>query len=720
MATRAGSKGWHVEVDHPGGNTIKPTIVGTPRRLPRLNGLPRVEVPVERNDRKWQSSDYEGAGMRLYYNGRRQECEEIVNIRTVEDRGREMNVLVGRDGSELRERATETFRDEPAHSAASTVVTNNTTYTGNFDAPASAVTTGVDMQDPTTTAEFNAVLEAGDPAATDPWEVSSDKITRFQTCFTVEGEDTTSESGTSFLDASRFSDGTAEEFDGNGQQVTYDFTPQYDIPKEDMEVHLRWESNNAPELEMTLNGQTWTILSGGGTISSVQWREVIGNPAGGTTPTFGSDFSANTTYTVQIDSVSSGGSSARADIDVVAPADGGGSRFTANYTFDNSTDGNGNLDGPEFYPDQLDIPFATASAVRSVTAADVTVTMNDTTGSQALALSNDGGVNYTTSANSSTLDHSFASLGPSVKFKVTLSRYGTRTTATPATGFNAQDLQDYDLNADLDDTPLLGDQYYDDNIEDILNDIAEYGNFVWEFTRDSNGNPVIEWTTPGQRTTDLDVPTRGFEVKKRLEDQYYKATIKGASKFQAEERFTSDHGTAVDLDQDDLVVGSEAVYDGSGTGFTRDVDYTMDWGDGKITVLANGDMSDSTQYIVDYRYQPSATFTSDNAPGSPTELVREAPAATSDRECGQIAINIVAETENPLFEVAVRLDRLDPGQHLVDDIALEGVPMGDDRATIRDIVHTPNEVKLLLGTRRSVDEILTRYQQRLRQTARKV
>lgn len=719
---RAGSSGWHAEVDHPTGGTQKLDIVGTPRILPRLDGLPRVEIPVERNDQKWQSSNYEGAAMRLWFDGRRQVCEEIINVKTVEDRGRSVTVLEGRDGSELLESATEAFTDTEVHSAAQTVL-NNTSYAQSVDAPASTVTTGNDMQNPTTTAEFNALLPAATPAASDPWEVASDTVQfKGQTCWTSDAEDN---DGGNMGVSNEFSNpaysgGIALDYDANGLTATYQFTPQHDIPAADFEVFWREDDTGTgvPDMRITLNGSDRseeTLLTFNRALGSIRWVTGSIEPSWSAP---GSDLSAGVTYTLKMESTSSATDSYF--VDVIAPADTGGSRFTANYTLDNNNGGSsGSLDGPELYPEQVVVTFDLAEAVLSVSGGTVSVTMNDTSGSQKLELSNDRGVTWPGSAsNSATLDHDFSSLGSSIRFRVTLSRYGSQST-TPKTGINGQNLQDYDLDADLDSTPVLGDQDYEDNIVDILNDLAEYGNFVWEVTRDSSG-VTVHWTTPLQRTSDLDDPVRGFKAGKLLEDQYFKATIKGASQLQSGETFTSDHGNAVDLAQDDIVVGSEAVYDNSGNVYERGIDYTVTWQAGQITVLANGDMADSTSFNIDYRHRPVATYTSDNAPANPTELVRDAPAATTDRECGQIAANLVAAVEVPLYEVKVRLSRLDPGVTLVDAVALDEVPMGGDRAVVNDLEHTPEDVVLNLGTRQTVDELLRRYQRSLRRTAKKV
>ncbi len=70
------------------------------------------------------------------------------------------------------------------------------------------------------------------------------------------------------------------------------------------------------------------------------------------------------------------------------------------------------------------------------------------------------------------------------------------------------------------------------------------------------------------------------------------------------ETFTSDHGTAVALSNKPIEYGSESVDDGSGTSYTRDTDYEMDYVNGTITTLTAGNISDSTSTTIGYDMDP--------------------------------------------------------------------------------------------------------------------
>lgn len=702
---RAGRIGWYVEVDHPGGTTLKPTVVGTPRRLPRLNGLPQVEVPVERND-EWFSSSFEEASMRVWYNGHRIECEEIVDVRATPA----ATVLVGRDGKELLERATEEFDTTDAHVAAQTVI-GNTSYTANVDAPQSTTNADVTMQSADTESEFNDALPVGEPDATDPYQVTSaGLLDPFQTGYFSEGEEEDRQNGTTSSDVGSYSAGFALRLNNAGDWAEWDFSVEYTIPEASVGLAVREDNDDGGsgyDTDYYIDGNQ---VDNTGADFTLGWRNhEDGQDSGGSFSYTGPDLDPGT-HTVRIEA---NGISSFHDIDAVFLYD---KRFS--FTFDETLDANDLLSGPGLYAPQV-VTFESVSSAESVDVGTVDVVMNDTTGDQQLELTNDGGLNWFAGSNTSSFTKDFPSLGGSIQFRVTMGGYGSRTTASPTTDYLGQNVDSFVVTADLDDTPVLVDQSYDDNIVNILNDIADIGNFIWEVSRDDTG-VSIEWTTPGQRTADIEPSVEWFNTKRTVEERFYKALVKGASKFRSEEQFTSNHGVAVALDNGQIVPGSEAVYDGSGTQYDNGTDYTLNNTAGEITVLSGGSMADSTQFFIDYRYRVSDTYTSPNAPSSPRELVIDAPVAATIRECGQIAINVIKQVQDPLLEVTVEVSDLDPTQSLVDSIVVGDVAMGGDRAEIERLEHSPGGVSLTLGSRMKTEEVVQRVIRRLRQASRKV
>lgn len=72
-------RGWHVELDHPDGQTLTPSLVDDPRYLPTVNGLPEVILPVPR-DEKYQQPAFEDAPMRVWKDGRRLPIEQLRDV----------------------------------------------------------------------------------------------------------------------------------------------------------------------------------------------------------------------------------------------------------------------------------------------------------------------------------------------------------------------------------------------------------------------------------------------------------------------------------------------------------------------------------------------------------------------------------------------------------------------------------------------------------------
>ena len=88
-----------------------------------------------------------------------------------------------------------------------------------------------------------------------------------------------------------------------------------------------------------------------------------------------------------------------------------------------------------------------------------------------------------------------------------------------------------------------------------------------------------------------------------------------------DETFTSDYDVAVQSKHTNLTSDSEVVTttDG-GTTYVKDTDYTMDYPNGKITVLSTGGMADATDYYIDYSYSGSYPTYVDGISGKALEF----------------------------------------------------------------------------------------------------
>lgn len=302
---------------------------------------------------------------------------------------------------------------------------------------------------------WNSIL--GTVASTRPLVVSASGIRPAQTSWTTESSDLT-RSGTGLQQDGDYSDGEAERIDGTSQSLSMTFTVEHTIPASDFDVWMRMTTTGpggtgtGPELTFSVNGDTWTPVSSGAGFQTLDWREFANNTYGGGTNTYSGGDLTPGTYTLTVEGTSSGDGQ---DIDVVAPMDAltrvtGGGDATAAYTFDNNNGGSsGYLDGPELYPEQLVQSLETATTRRNVSEARFTLTANDTSGDFYVELANDGST-FTRVNNSTSGTVTFASPESGVDTNISLTRYGSRSTATPQTGYLVQEIDDWQLFADID------------------------------------------------------------------------------------------------------------------------------------------------------------------------------------------------------------------------------------------------------------------------------
>jgi hypothetical protein len=280
-------------------------------------------------------------------------------------------------------------------------------------------------------------------------------------------------------------------------------------------------------------------------------------------------------------------------------------------------------------------------------------------------------------------------------------------------GFMPQRVESVTVYADLEDTPVLDAQKYDASLADVLNQIAEYGNFVWELQRDTSGWR-IEWTEPGLRTATADASIVDYQVTKDVESKYLKAVVKGAAQPVRSEPFTATHGVWVDLEQSNLVSTTEIVRDpSSGTVFSLGTDYELDRTDGRIKTLSGGSMTDGGGYEIDYQYKVDGSYTADTAGSSPPTVIRTVPSLASNRACQHAALYLVQRVQEPRWSATVTIPRDEAGRSLVDDLALEDLPTKGERMVVREIEQTPEQVVLRLGSRQSVGEVISDIQNRV-------
>jgi len=308
------------------------------------------------------------------------------------------------------------------------------------------------IQDADLSGEWDNITPNKEP--TDPLTTTNDELAVAQIAFTREGEDFDSDSGSTALNGSVYSDGNVRVVDTTGATITWEFTPDHTIPAGEFGLQVRDDdggagngSEGACAFEWTLDGELIDEINSTGVGLILGWSNIgdgkYDNLAGINAP----ELEAGTTHTITVECTDGGSLSDQYAIDVLAPYD---KRFESDLFFGDDNGGSGGyLDGPELFPSVVDVSFATATTRRNITEARFASTWNDTSNNQYVELANDGST-FTRLNNTANGTVTFANPNESVDTNIGLSRYGSRTDATPQTGYLGQAIQDWDLFANPD------------------------------------------------------------------------------------------------------------------------------------------------------------------------------------------------------------------------------------------------------------------------------
>ena len=691
---RITASGWSVQITHPQtGRVIRPDVISPNdvQYLPGPNTLPEIRIPVRRAP-EWLAEQYDdNPALSVHLDGEELPIDELVDVEHSEGR----TILVGEGGTELRTRVEAEYDAERRPDALVSLVNANTSY-ATVDNTTGATQSTSTVQSPSGESELSNAITLAD---TDPFVFTGGGIKPAQTCFVTEAENADRESGVSSQSDSNYSNGLARGLSNNADYLEFDFTLNYDIPSGEFALFVRYESTGNAEVTYSLDGTT--LATNSTSTSDTLFHEDISGLGTWSDPgqlTAGS-------HTLRIELTNSDGSFHI--VDTVAPADG---RYS--YTLDNTVNTtDGYLDGPELYPVSINAEFDEYTSAFSVVAGELTSsTWTDTSGAQALALSNDFGATYPISAsNTTTVSGSFPSAGSALNLRATLARYspnGTRD-QTPREGYDAQRLDAYTLDATISAESLLIDESFDNNLVDVLNSITgeQYG---WTYSVEK-GTPTVTVDEPGSTVATRDPEVSEAQINKRVQT-YATVTIKGSALPVDNETF-SGSSSFVGLNEDRIQTGSEAVTDGSGTQFARGVDYEINYRPGEIRVLSGGDMTTGTDYQISYRHQILGSHTVPNATGD--ELVRTIPGVVSDRQAEQIAF-VLAEVypgvATPRYSGTIVVPRLSATFDPLEGLELDQLDLPDVATPLSirgDPELTPLGLTLNLGSAPRLQESLS-------------
>jgi hypothetical protein len=692
------SKGWDVEVERPDGRVFKPTIIGDPEWIPRTNDLPKVRIPVQRSER-WMEKEYENQPMRVWKDGSLLSIDKI----EVADRREDKVVIEGRGGLELLGRTRVSYQNKAVHTAAKEIIQSDTSYIANVDAPDTSKTEDSLLESTDSQSEWENTIPATPFSSTDPRKIENGSIKTDPCALYAEANDMsdlTGGGGSPFY-ADRFSQGDSVELFAIGTGKKVSFTNGYDYPSSDAKFGFRFEYNDGthPGFDIIVDGTTELSISADEDFvgSSPTWLDLSlssGLPAGDHTFKFEITEAASDDSPIFLDAVA---------------------LFDARHTSvaDETLTNGGKLSYPKVHPSSVQFETDDVATVKQVTAGRLEATVNSTSNNQALAISNDQGVNWITASNTSTVEGNFSSDTSQIRARFTLSYYDTGGGDLKYDGGQEVDL--YDLYADLVDTPTLDDTSKDDTTLNVLQSFADYGNFVFEVRETSNGT-AIEWTQPGQRTDTLDSSIGEYSVEKNTERAYEKVVVKGAALNRRGEEFTSNHGTWVSISETDLINGAEVVYDpNDGTQYERGSDYQINYLEGEIKVLSSGAMSDATTYETSYRHRVIGEYAIPGAGSDPKILTEIIPTLSTVQSCDQAAFYLSKKVQDPRHTARIVVDEISPNQSIVDSLSLPDEVQAGVSGTFvpEEIENKTSQSIVKLGSRETVGELVADIKRRL-------
>ena len=703
---RVPASGPYVEVKTPDREApLTPTVIDYDWS-PDVNQRPSVEITVPESDR-WES--LKGQPMWVWLDGTQLPIDTLEGTRTVTGDGGSRTVLEGTGASQLDEYTDDIQYDEKEnHLAAEELINVHTEYASNVDDPATDTRSDVLMLAGSGSSLENDLLDPVAPS--DPIEVTQlDGISRLQTGWFVEAEDTDTGAVTYFADQEgndgAWSGNQAIRLEAPGDGYEFTFRNDHDIPAGQLQFsQLEAVINGGnPGFDIELDGEVVESFPANALVESadefdLDWRNVSNlNPDSALAPGL---------HTLSVSVTASGSDSLY--VDCVHIADDRDS-----FLFDD-TPQDEILQGPGGYPGTVDIVFDDIVSVEQVIAGAFSAQMSNTENGQAVAISNDGGDNWIEAQNAESVAGDFASATQQIRARVTLSGYSEDPTTSPAQNDAGQSVDEIELRADLEDTPVLLDKQYRDRLSNVLASIADDGRMVWEARRDPSADPydptgiIIEWTQIGQRTRDTSAPATSLEKRTTIEDAYERVVVFGRSK--GVEGVTWSQGTnstLTGLGNAWIVPDSERIYDpDTDEVFERSEDYRMEWDVGGIEILDGGAMSKGTTYAADYDYRYRGEATTPTVdPSNARTVERQIPDATSNRECDQLALSILKDVQEAQAEAELTLVEPAPNVPLVEAISHPRLPEGAQE--IRGVERSStSERTYRLANRRTASEII--------------
>lgn len=345
--------------------------------------------------------------------------------------------------------------------------------------------------------------------------------------FPLEAEDgydgdTTTDSAFSGGEAALFEDSFAPE-------VSRSFVTEHAIPQSDLVLGVRSRNDSSIRVDVRLDGET--IIADDPLSSALQWDQFTQDSLFDAVVDSDGRLPAGT-HTIEVEPVAESIDSGETgfECDLAALVDDGAG---FDITFDNETDSNEALDGPQRYPASLTLESESADAGNLIASATVALSIDATDNDQAIGISFDGGDSYETASNTdtATADRPDELATSTVETRLTLSRSEPNgpQAQTPKFGYETQTITEYELTADLSNRAVIErDRFEDDDLTN-LKELHSRADYRFVFIPDANSDAVQVRSFPRGEWVIEDVSFKELSRNRRItaEEYYNSVTVKG-------------------------------------------------------------------------------------------------------------------------------------------------------------------------------------------------
>jgi len=470
-----------------------------------------VTLPYDPSVEDWILSEIE-----LERNGSLLFCGYLESITLNEERGTTRLKGLGIARDLTNGETTERYTSISAHEAIANYWSTNTSFDATVVDPSpNTIVSDRTVQDAPASDDFGAISAWGDDI---PLLIENDRIKVAQTCWWQEGEAANGLQQGSYS-GSEYSDGEAAGLITSAVDAFRKFTPKYKIPANTLQIGVRIDARDGH------NG--FEILVNGDQVDSVPADALSNDLSYFSSRDFSDSLDANTQHQFEVNCLNSTGSDDLI-IDGFAAYD---TRFS--YNFDNSTDSDGYLAGPELYPDETVALFQEESTPWNIIDASITTKLADSDETpvrlQARLSSqtwfpNDGTEEDTLSITTDFGDEA----GTNIQGRVAIGRRDvTRSTATPTEGFEGQKLTSWELSYSGNDIAIIEDQTLEGTHLANLQRLHEFAGMRFSVEHTSDSKPVESFRAGDVEKTLGDIVIRNRIRKIDAEQYANEVTVRG-------------------------------------------------------------------------------------------------------------------------------------------------------------------------------------------------